>query len=48
MGRFKQLLVKERRGCETREKQSRAALGQVPVAPSIDTHNNVFELFCRY
>ena len=48
MGRFKQLLVREGRRCETREKQSRAALGQSPVAPLTDTHNNTFELFCRY
>ena len=47
IGRFKQLLVREGRGCETREKQPRAALGQSSVAPSIDTHN-IFELFCRY
>ena len=50
MGRFKQLLIREGRWWETREKytQSRAALGQVPVSPSLDTHNNIFELFCRY
>ena len=29
-------------------KQSRAALGQGPVSTSKDTHNNIFELFCRY
>ena len=47
MGRFNQLLIREGRGGETREKQSRAALGQGPVFPSTDTHNNIFELFCR-
>ena len=31
MGIFKSLLVRERRGCETREKQSRVALGQGPI-----------------
>ena len=34
MGRSKQVLIREGRGCETREKQSRAALGQGPVSPS--------------
>ena len=33
IGRFKQLLIREGRGRETREKQSRAALGQGPVSP---------------
>ena len=34
VGRFKQLLIGEERGaCETREKQSRIALGQGPVSP---------------
>ena len=46
--RFKQLLTREGRGCQTREKRSRAALGQGPGSPSKDTHNNIFELFCRY
>ena len=45
MGRLKQLLIREGRGCETREKQWRAALGQGPVSASRDTHNNIFELF---
>ena len=44
-GRFKQLLNKEGRGYETREKQSRAALGQDSISPSMDTHKNIFELF---
>ena len=43
--RFKQLLMREGQGCETREKQSRGTLGQGPVTPSRDTHNNIFELF---
>jgi len=47
MGRFK-YLTKEWRGCEAREKQSRAALEQGPVFPSVDTHKNIFELICRY
>ena len=39
----------DRKGGDGRpgEKQSRAALGQGPVSPSMDTHNNIFELFCR-
>ena len=45
-GRFKQLLTWERRRGETREKQSRAALGQGPGFPSMDTYSHVFELFC--
>jgi len=44
----KRLLTREGRGCETREKQSRAALEQSPVSTSRDTHSNIFELFCRY
>ena len=35
---------------EIREEQSRnntAALGQGPASSSRDTHNNIFELFCR-
>ena len=35
---------------ETKEEQSRnnsAALGQDPGSTSRDTHNNIFELFCR-
>ena len=47
-GRFKQLLMRKGRGCETREKQSRGALGQDPGSSSMDTHNNIFELFFRY
>ena len=34
MGRSKQLLIREGRGGETREKQSRAVLGQGPISPS--------------
>ena len=41
VGRFKQLLIRQRRGCKTREKQTRAALGQGKT-------DNVFKLFCRY
>ena len=33
VGRVKQLLTREGRGCKTREKQSRPALEQGPVAP---------------
>ena len=56
-GRFKQLLIREGRGCGTREKQTvkslsrvchTAALGQGPDSPSRDIHNNTFELFYRY
>ena len=47
-GRFKWWLIKKGKGCEIMEKQSRAALGQGLISPSVDTHNNVFELFCRY
>ena len=43
-----QAVVDKGRGWETKEKQSRAALGQDPVSSLRDTHNNVFELFCRY
>ena len=49
VGRFKQLLVRERKRCETREKQNikrnSAALGQGPSSLSMDTHNNIFECF---
>ena len=31
-----------------RKKWSRAAVGQVPVSPSVDTHSNIFEMFYRY
>ena len=48
MGRFKHLLIREGRGFETREKQSRVALGQGALSPRMGTHNNIFELFCRY
>ena len=44
-GRFKQLLIREGSGCETREKQSREVLGQGPVSLSTDKHRNIFELF---
>ena len=52
-GIFKQLLVREGRGCKTWKKQtvkrnSSAELEQGPDSPSMDTHNNIFELFCRY
>ena len=47
-GRFKLLLIRERRELETKEKQSRAALGQGAVSPSRDIHNNIFEPVCRY
>ena len=33
---------------EGREEQSRAALKQGPISSSRDTHNYIFELFCRY
>ena len=33
VGRFKHLLIREGRGFETREKQSRAALGQGALSP---------------
>ena len=48
MDRFKQLLIRERRECETRKKQSRAAMGQCPASPSKDAQNTIFELFCRH
>ena len=47
-GRVKQLLTREGKGWETREKQSRAALGQGPVFLPTDPHKNVFGIFCRY
>ena len=31
-----------------RKKLSEAAVGQGPVSPSMDTHNNILELFCRF
>ena len=52
MGRFKQLLIRKGRGRRdkggTVKRNNSAALGQVPGSPSKDTHNNIFELFCRY
>ena len=48
MGRFKQFLIREGRRCETKEKQSRAALGQALGSPLTDILNNIFEPFCRY
>ena len=30
-----------------RKKLSEAAVGQGPVSPSMDKHNNILELFCR-
>ena len=47
MDRLKQLLIREGRECETRKKQSRAAMGQGPASPSKDAQNTIFELFCR-
>ena len=47
-GRFRQLLIREERGYETRQEQSRnnsAALGQGPGSPSGYTQNSIFELF---
>ena len=44
-GRYKQMLIREGRAGETREKQSGAALGQGPVSPPKDTHNNAFKLW---
>ena len=32
MGIYKPLLIREKRGCETREKRSRVALGQGPIS----------------
>ena len=51
-GRFKQLLIREGRGCKIRDKQTvkrsnSAALGQGHGSLSRDAHN-VFELFCKY
>ena len=44
----KQLLIRERRGCETREKQTvKSSLGARSCFPINNTHNNIFELFCR-
>ena len=48
-GRFKQVLIREG-DAETREGQSRnnsIALGQGPGSTSRDSHNNIFEFFCR-
>ena len=45
-----QFLIRERRGLETREEQSRnnsAAMGQGPGSASRDTYNNIYGLFCR-
>ena len=47
-GIIKQLLIREGRGWEIKEKQSRAALGPGPSYPSMDTCNSIFEIFCRY
>ena len=47
MDTLKQLLIREGRECETRKKQSRAAMGQGPASPSKDAQNTIFELFCR-
>ena len=52
MGRFKQLLNREERVCGDKDgtvkRNNSVALGQGPGSPSRDTHNNIFELFCRY
>ena len=51
LGRFKQMLIREGRGCETREEQSRETIVQPwgrSWFPSRDTHNSIFQLFCRY
>ena len=48
-GRFKQLLMREGMGCETREKQTvKRSLGQDPGSSSKDTHSSIFDLFFRY
>ena len=51
MGRFKQLLIREGRGCRDKVgtvKNNGAALGQGPGSPSSNIQNNIFELFYRY
>ena len=45
MDRLKQLLIRERRECETRKKQSRAAMGQCPASPSKDAQNTILSSF---
>ena len=48
MGILKQLLIREGRGKETREKPTvKSSLGARSSSPSMDTHSN-FELFCRH
>ena len=42
VGSFKQLLIRERRGWETSEKQSKEASGQGLVSPSKDAQDNIF------
>ena len=50
--RFKQLLIREGRGCGDKggivKRYNSATLGKGPGPPSRDIHNNTFELFCRY
>ena len=52
-GRVRQLLIREGRGCKTREKQTikgnnGTALEQSPGFPSGGTQDSIFQLFCRY
>ena len=48
-GQIQAVLIRKRRDVRPgRKKRSRAALGQVPVSPSVDTHSNIFEMFNRY
>ena len=49
-GRFKQMLIKEGRGGETREKQTVKSSPGVRSWFSINayTYNNIFELFCKH
>ena len=42
-----QTVVRERKGWETREKQSKVALWQSPISLPGDKHNNIFELFLQ-
>ena len=45
--RFKQLLIRERRGYRDEGNKS-STLGQGPGSPLRHTQNNVFEFFCSY
>jgi len=51
-GKFKQILIREGRRCRdnggTVKRNSSAVLGARSWIPPSDTHNNIFELFCRY